>query len=214
MTHRILIVDDHPLLRRGLAQLLALEPGRGLELAGEAGSGSEGLRLAESLDPDLILLDLEMPGMSGVDTLKALREAGYTTPVVVLTVSDRDEDVGEALRAGASGYLLKDMEPERLIDSLSRAVEGEVVISPALTATLARAMNADSDSDSFGIEALTAREREILGRLAHGQSNKMIARELHITEGTAKIHVRNLLRKMKLRSRVEAAVWAVQHGIG
>ena len=214
MSYRILIVDDHPLLRRGLGQLLALEPGRGLELAGEAGSGSEGLRLAESLDPDLILLDLEMPGMSGVETLKALREAGYTTPVVVLTVSDRDEDVAETLRAGASGYLLKDMEPERLIDSLSRAVEGEVVISPALTATLARAMNADSDSDSVGIEALTAREREILGRLARGQSNKMIARELDITEGTAKVHVRNLLRKMKLRSRVEAAVWAVQHGIG
>lgn len=214
MTHRVLIIDDHPLLRKGIAQLLTLQPELDFELVGEASSGEEGVRQADALQPDLVVLDLDMPGMGGVEALNVMRSAGHTMPVVILTVSDRDEDIAETLKAGASGYLLKDMEPERLLADLSRVADGEVVISPALTSSLCRAMQKHHGGSDITINRLTAREREILARLARGYSNKLIARELDITEGTAKVHVRNLLRKMKLRTRVEAAVWAVQNGIG
>ncbi len=214
MTHRVLIIDDHPLLRRGLSQLLALEPERELELIGETGDPAEGVRLAESLAPDLIILDLDMPKMNGAQTLQALREGGCEAAVVILTVSDRDEDIAETLKAGANGYLLKDMEPEQLLAALSRAANGEIVISPALTSTLCRAMQNHHPGSALSRSRITAREQEILSLLARGCSNKLIARALDITEGTAKVHVRNLLRKMKLRSRVEAAVWAVQNEIG
>lgn len=214
MTHRVLVIDDHPLLRKGIGQLLALQPERGFELAAEAGSGQAGLEAATSLQPDLILLDLEMPEMGGIETLRALREHGVAVPIIILTASARDEDIAESLSLGASGYLLKDMDPERLLESLSRVVDGEIVISPALTKTLCRAMRRYQGNSDITLGRLTAREREILTLLARGFSNKLMARELDITEGTAKVHVRNLLRKMKLRTRVEAAVWAVQNGLG
>ncbi len=210
MTTRVLIIDDHPLLRRGVMQLLELE--NDLEPVGEASDGSEGLQLAQKLAPDLILLDLNMDGMTGVETLRALREQGSEACVVVLTVSDSDEDITNALRAGANGYLLKDMEPEALVAQLRRAAEGEVVISDTLTSSLARALTKDRPTSESNLDTLTAREREILRHLARGESNKTIARNLGITEGTTKVHVKNLLKKMNFRSRVEAAVWAVQKG--
>lgn len=210
MTTRVLIIDDHPLLRRGVMQLLELE--NDLEPVGEASDGSEGLQLAQKLDPDLILLDLNMDGMTGVETLRALREQGSEACVVVLTVSDSDEDITNSLRAGANGYLLKDMEPEALVAQLRRAAEGEVVISDTLTSSLARALTKDRPTSESNLDTLTAREREILRHLARGESNKTIARNLGITEGTTKVHVKNLLKKMNFRSRVEAAVWAVQKG--
>ena len=210
MTTRVLIIDDHPLLRRGVMQLLELE--NDLEPVGEASDGSEGLQLAQKLDPDLILLDLNMDGMTGVETLRALREQGSEACVVVLTVSDSDEDITNALRAGANGYLLKDMEPEALVAQLRRAAEGEVVISDTLSSSLARALTKDRPTSESNLDTLTAREREILRHLARGESNKTIARNLGITEGTTKVHVKNLLKKMNFRSRVEAAVWAVQKG--
>lgn len=208
----ILIIDDHPLLRRGVAQLLELEDD--LMLVGEAGQSEEGIRLAQELDPDLILLDLNMPGMDGIATLKRLREHDFAGRIVMFTVSNHEEDVVAALRAGADGYLLKDMDPDEMVRQLRQAALGRMAISDSLTALLAEALRSQRSQPSEpDIHSLTQREREILGELSAGLSNKMIARKLDITEGTVKVHVKHLLRKLNLRSRIEAAVWAVQAGI-
>lgn len=211
MSHSVLIVDDHPLLRRGLIQLLELESD--LDSAGEASDGETGLRLARENRPDLILLDLNMRGLTGVETLRSMRAEGIEAPIVILTVSDSDDDIAAALRAGASGYLLKDMEPEALITQLHRALEGETVVSEGLTASLVRALNQEHPRHDAKLNRITARERDILRHLGRGESNKMIARNLGITEGTAKVHVRNLLKKLSFRSRLEAAVFAVQNNL-
>ncbi|CAM3524504.1 two-component system response regulator NarL [Halomonas lysinitropha] len=208
----ILLIDDHPLLRRGVAQLLELEDD--LELAGEAGEPEVGIRLASELDPDMILLDLNMPGMDGIATLKALREQGYAGRIVMFTVSDHEEDVVAALRNGADGYLLKDMDPDEMVRQLRQVALGRMVISESLTALLAEALRSQRNQPAApDIHSLTQREREILCELAAGLSNKLIARKLDITEGTVKVHVKHLLKKLNLRSRVEAAVWAVQAGV-
>ncbi|MBA2779691.1 two-component system response regulator NarL [Billgrantia kenyensis] len=208
----ILIIDDHPLLRRGVAQLLELEDD--LELVGDTGEPQQGVRLAAELDPDMILLDLNMPGMDGIQTLKALRESGFAGRIVMFTVSDNEEDLVAALRGGADGYLLKDMEPEEMVRQLRQAALGRMVVSESLTALLAEALrNQRTAPATPDIHSLTQREREILRELAAGLSNKLIARKLDISEGTVKVHVKHLLKKLNLRSRVEAAVWAVQEGI-
>ncbi len=204
---RILLVDDHPMMRKGVVQLLEFEDD--LEVVGEAGSGEEALRLATELEPDMILLDLNMKGMTGLDTLRAMRENGEDARIVVFTVSDDRNDVINVLRAGADGYLLKDMEPERLLEHIRQAATGQLTISPQLTQVLAQALRGDDCPK--GIEELTDRERQILRQLAHGYSNKMIARKLDITEGTVKVHVKRVLHKLGMRSRVEAAVWAVEN---
>ncbi|MCP1673530.1 DNA-binding NarL/FixJ family response regulator [Natronocella acetinitrilica] len=208
---RVLVVDDHPLLRRGVEQLLELEAD--FEHVGEASSGEDALPLARETRPDLILLDLDMRGLGGVATLAALREAGVNARVVMLTVSDRSADVVAALRAGADGYLLKDMEPEQLLERLRQVAAGGMVVSERLAGALAQALQPPSKPHN-GEDHLTGREQEILGHIARGLSNKMIARELDVTEGTIKVHVKNLLKKLGLRSRVEAAVWAVNRGAG
>ncbi|MEQ5800634.1 MULTISPECIES: two-component system response regulator NarL [unclassified Halomonas] len=208
----ILIIDDHPLLRRGVSQLLELEDD--LVLAGEAGEPEVGIRLAAELDPDMVLLDLNMPGLDGIETLRRLRDAGYAGRIVMFTVSDHEEDVVNALRSGADGYLLKDMDPDEMVRQLRQASLGRMVISESLTALLAEALRSQRNQPAApDIHSLTQREREILRELAAGLSNKMIARKLEITEGTVKVHVKHLLKKLNLRSRVEAAVWAVQEGI-
>lgn len=204
---RILLVDDHPMMRKGVIQLLEFEDD--LQVVGEAGSGDEALRMAAELEPDMILLDLNMKGMTGLDTLRALRENGEDARIVVFTVSDDRNDVINVLRAGADGYLLKDMEPERLLEHIRQAATGQLTISPQLTQVLAQALRGDDRPK--GIEELTDRERQILRQLAHGYSNKMIARKLDITEGTVKVHVKRVLHKLGMRSRVEAAVWAVEN---
>lgn len=204
---RILLVDDHPMMRKGVVQLLEFEDD--LEVVGEAGSGEEALRLAAELEPDMILLDLNMKGMTGLDTLRAMRENGEDARIVVFTVSDDRNDVINVLRAGADGYLLKDMEPERLLEHIRQAATGQLTISPQLTQVLAQALRGDDRPK--GIEELTDRERQILRQLSHGYSNKMIARKLDITEGTVKVHVKRVLHKLGMRSRVEAAVWAVEN---
>jgi len=208
----ILIIDDHPLLRRGVAQLLELEDD--LELVGDTGEPQQGVGLAAELDPDMILLDLNMPGMDGIQTLKALRDSGYAGRIVMFTVSDHEDDLVAALRGGADGYLLKDMEPEEMVRQLRQAALGRMVVSESLTALLAEALrNQRTAPATPDIHSLTQREREILRELASGLSNKLIARKLDISEGTVKVHVKHLLKKLNLRSRVEAAVWAVQEGI-
>lgn len=203
----IMLVDDHPLLRKGLKQLLALEDE--LEVIAEASSGMDAIPLAVELDPDLIILDLNMQGMDGIATLKRLRDEGVTSRIVMLTVSDADEDVVNAISNGADGYLLKDSDPELLLEHIKRALTGKMVLSEAVTQVLATALRRPAVKNPAELNSLTNREYEILSFIAKGLSNKLIARELNISDGTVKVHVKHLLKKLGLRSRVEAAVWMV-----
>jgi two-component system nitrate/nitrite response regulator NarL len=205
----VLVIDDHPLLRKGVGQLLAMDDS--LVLAGEADSGERGLALARRLHPDLILLDLHMKGMGGLETLEALRAMELDSRVIILTVSDDEMDVVAALRLGAEGYLLKDMEPEDLLDGLRRAAAGRLALGSGVADLLARALREEARPRSPEEAGLTERERQVLALLPHGGSNKVIARELGISEGTVKVHIKNLLKKLHLKSRTEAAVWAVEH---
>ncbi len=203
----VVTIDDHPLFRKGVADLIALDDT--LTLVGEAACGEEGLALALELNPDLILLDLNMKGMDGIETLKAIKKTDVDSRVIILTVSDNEEHVVAAFRAGADGYLLKDMEPEQILERLQVAARGRLVISDKLTELLAHALREESaprDPDKAG---LTEREEQILDLIASGLSNKLIARKLKITEGTVKVHVKHLLKKLNLHSRLEAAVWVV-----
>jgi two-component system nitrate/nitrite response regulator NarL len=206
----VLVIDDHPLMRKGISQLIALEPS--LRVLGEAGDGQRGLELARRLRPDLILLDLNMRGMSGLELLGLLKAEEHDARVIVLTVSDHEDDVVAALRAGADGYLLKDMEPEDVLNGLRAAAQGRMALGERVAEILADALRHEIRPRPADGAKLTEREREILARIAAGHSNKLIARELKITEGTVKVHVKHLLRKLALGSRVEAAVWAVKKG--
>lgn len=208
----IMMVDDHPLLRKGLKQLIDMEDD--MVTVGEASSGVEAVDMAGRLDPDLILLDLNMQGMDGIETLQALRAAGVSARIIMLTVSDNDEDVISAISNGADGYLLKDMDPEEIVEKVRQAVLGKMVISDRLTEVLATAIRKPQKQTVNLMSTLTSREYEILKFIAKGLSNKLIARELDISDGTVKVHVKHLLKKLNLRSRVEAAVWMVNHQKG
>ena len=203
----IMLVDDHPLLRKGLRQLISMD--EELEVIAEASNGADAITQGVELDPDLILLYLNMQGMNGLETLRHLRDQGVTSRIVMLTVSDADEDVLQAISLGADGYLLKDMEPEELLDQIKRALNGKMVLSEAVTQILATAIRSPNNKSSGEIDALTQRELEILKLIAKGLSNKLIARELDISDGTVKAHVKHLLKKLHLRSRVEAALWMI-----
>lgn len=207
----ILLIDDHPMLRNGVKQLLSLDIT--LTVVGEAGDGIQGVKLAEELDPDLILLDLNMPGMNGFETLDQLRLRSLSGRIVVFSVSNYSDDLITALKRGADGYLLKDMEPEELLAALKQAAAGKMVVSPTLTPILAQSLREDRSEGERDIDQLTPRERDILKLIAQGLSNKMIARKLDITESTVKVHVKHLLKKMKLKSRVEVAVWVHQQRV-
>ncbi|MFV5212999.1 two-component system response regulator NarL [Azonexus caeni] len=208
---RTLVIDDHPLFRRGVCQLLSLEPG--FEIVGEAASGEEGLELARQLDPDLILLDLNMKGLSGIETLRAMRDADIAARILILTVSNAAEDLIAAIRAGSDGYVLKDADPNDMLRLIRSAMDGQDAISPELIGLLTLALRQESLGETRSQASLTERETAILRCLAAGKSNKLIARELDIMESTVKVHIRNLLKKLKFRSRVEAAVWAVNKQI-
>ncbi len=213
---RVLLIDDHALVRKGLEELLR---SRGVEIVASVGDGAEGIRLAQSLAPDVILLDVKMPGLNGPQTLERLRAAGVTAPVLMLTMSRDDLDLRAALGAGADGYLLKDMEPEDLLPALNAARAGDKVIAQEMVGALTRIAQGNTPPPSPAQRGapfadLTPREFEILNRLAEGLSNKLIARALSITDGTVKLHVKSILRKLGVRSRVEAAVMAVGHGLG
>jgi two-component system nitrate/nitrite response regulator NarL len=208
-TLNVAIVDDHPLFRRGLIQLLNTIPQ--FRLVGEASSGEEGIKLVQTGRPDLLLLDLNMKDMSGQEVLKAVKAGDLDTRVVMITVSDQAEDLVTALRNGADGYLLKDMEPEMMVESLRAAAAGKLIISEALTHILASALRGQNRPESVQEADLTDQETRILERIAGGMSNKVIGKELDIAEGTVKVHVKHILRKLTLKSRVEAAVWAVEH---
>lgn len=205
----IMLVDDHPLLRKGLKQLISMEDD--LAVIAECSNGADALVKAAELDPDLIILDLNMQGMDGIETLKRMRDQGVTSRIVMLTVSDADEDIVAAITYGADGYLLKDMDPELLMEQIVRAIDGKMVLSEAITEVLATALRRPTAPTFSKLDSLTNREREILELIAKGMSNKLIARELDISDGTVKVHVKHLLKKLGLRSRVEAAVWMVNH---
>jgi two-component system nitrate/nitrite response regulator NarL len=202
----ILIVDDHPLFRKGVIQLIQAAPE--FRFVGEAASGREGIQLARSLHPDMILLDLNMKDMNGVEVLKTLKDEGLDSRIIMLTVSDQAEDLMAALQAGADGYLLKDMEPEDLMQQLAEAARGKITISERLTQLLVASLREKGRPVSLAEAALTEQESRILDHLVDGKSNKLIARDMGIAEGTVKVHVKHLLKKLNLRSRVEAAVWA------
>ncbi|WP_127959971.1 two-component system response regulator NarL [Serratia microhaemolytica] len=197
--YNIMIVDDHPLMRRGVKQLLGLDPA--FHVVAEASNGSEAIALAGQTSPDVILLDLNMKGLSGLDTLKALRNEAVESRIIVLTVSDARSDVYALLDAGADGYLLKDSEPEQLLQQIRAAAEGENVISSALMEYLA---SRSEQHDPFS--ELTERELDVLQEVARGMSNKQVAIQLHISEETVKVHIRNILRKLNVPSRVAATV--------
>lgn len=203
----ILIIDDHPLFRKGLMQLI--QSAEEFNIVGEASGGMDGIALARSLKPDMILLDLNMKDMSGIEVLQALKPADIDSRIIMLTVSDNAEDLVAALRAGADGYLLKDMEPEDLLANIRSAGLGRMTLNDKLTGMLARALNEGVRPKSLGEAGLTEQEEKILDQLSTGKSNKLIAHELGITEGTVKVHVKHLLKKLNLKSRVEAALWAI-----
>lgn len=214
MTLRVTIIDDHTLFREGLQSLLERH---GLEVLDSAGDGPGGIAALQESRPDVVLLDLRMPRMGGQAVLRRIREMFEDLPVVMLTTSDADRDLVEALKSGANGYLLKDMEPDAVVAALRSIVAGEMVVAPALTPALARVVQGQDakPSPKEGIfRELTPREREILGLLAEGLSNRSIGEQLGISEGTVKAHVKAILRKLQIRSRVAAAVLAVEHGLG
>ena len=209
----ILIIDDHTLFRAGLKGLLER---RGITVS-VVGNGEDGVRLAAQLQPDVVLLDLRMPGMNGLQVLQRLREGGLGRPVVMLTTSDDERDLVGSLRCGAQGYFLKDMDPDALVQALHEVLQGKTVVTPELTTVLAEVVQrgeANGETPHALFEGLTPRELEILRHLAEGESNKIIARCLGICDGTVKLHVKAILRKLGLSSRVEAAVFAAQRGLG
>jgi len=211
---RVILIDDHALFRMGLYELMER---RGIKVVAAVGDGQEGLKKAKELEHDLILLDVRMPNMDGLETLRRLRATGVTSPVIILSTSNDDRDVVEALRHGAQGYLLKDMDPDALVAALHSILSGKTVVAPELAAVLARYVQG-SGSDRSHQEAspfadLTPREREILKHVAEGQSNKVIGRALGIVDGTVKLHVKSIMRKLGVHSRVEAAVIAVAKGL-
>ena len=194
---KILLVDDHPMLRRGLKDLLNLE--EDVQVVAEAENGQQALDYLQNHDVDLIVLDNNMPVLTGIETLQKIRQQHITGKVILFTVSDNSEDVQDALELGADGYLLKDMEPNDIIIDIRKILKGELVISPSLAPVLAKAMRKPS------------RERQVVTMIAQGMSNKMIGNKLDIAESTVKVHVKHVLNKTQLRSRVEVAVWAVQN---
>jgi len=194
-----------------------LQRHEGFEVVGEAGDGLEGIKRAKQLKPDVVLLDLHMPGTSGLEALRVLVEDVPETQVVMLTVSEDAEDLLETLRAGARGYLLKNIDTEFLLESIRRAAHGESVMSPQMAHKLADSLRAPPRESAAVTDInpgkLSPREREIIVMLAHGASNKEIARVLNLSESTIKIHVQGILRKLNIAKRVQAAVYAVEHGL-
>ena len=212
---KLLVIDDHTLFRAGLKSLLER---RKIDVF-EAGDGGAGIALLAREEFEIILLDLRMPDMSGLEVLHWLRQARIKTPVVMLSTSSEEKDLIESLRLGAQGYLLKDMDPDDLVKSLRNVLDGETVVAPDLTRVLASAVQKEvtsSNSHTFQSvrDVLTSREMDVLKDITKGWSNKIIARDLGITDGTVKLHVKSILRKLNVHSRVEAAVIAVEEGLG
>lgn len=209
----VVLIDDHGLCRRGLAELL--EQRAGIKVNGTTGDPDEAVRLLRDTRPDLAIMDLRMVPTDGFKLLARIRAEKIDTPVVVLTMSDAQEDLARAIRAGVRGYLLKDMDPDEVIDAIRRTARGEIVVAPMMTGKLVLMLLPDEPQNSRDayMKQLTGREREILQHLSSGKTNKAIALALSISHDTVKLHVRHILSKLGLTSRVEAAVFAVEHRV-
>jgi two-component system, NarL family, response regulator LiaR len=204
------IADDHAVVRQGLRTFLELQAE--IEVVGEAGDGEEALAAVERLSPDVVLMDLVMPGLSGIEAIERIRERRPAVRVIVLTSFGDDEKVFAAVRAGAAGYLLKDVQPQELVTAIVRAHRGEALLHPAVAARLMEEFVVDGGRRASG-DLLTPREHEVLGLIARGMSNKVIARELGVAERTVKTHVSNILGKLRLTDRTQAALYAVREGL-
>lgn len=213
---RLLIVDDHNLFRQGLIRIL--EDFVHIQVVGQAANGQEALALVDHLQPDVVLMDLNMPVMSGPEAARRLAGDHPGVPVIMLTVSERDEDLFDAIRSGAQGYLLKNVQTADLIDAIQRVHAGEAIIAPAMAAHLLQEFRILSDqvpseSEQTSVEELSERELDVLRLVAQGLANKEIADRLELSEHTVKTHLRNILEKLHLRSRAHAAAYAVQAGL-
>lgn len=211
---RVLLIDDHALFRFGLKELLER---RQIEVVEAVGEGAQGMYLALKLKLDVILLDLRLPDVNGLEILQFFQEQKLKTPVVILTTSDDEMDLLSSLRLGARGYLLKGMVPDELVVALNQVIAGQTIVAKELTNILAKAVQGSHpahavDEEGIALADLTPRECEILCHIAEGHSNKVIAAKLGISDGTVKLHVKAILRKLKVHSRVEAAVMAVEEG--
>ncbi len=205
---RVYIIDDHALFRNGLISLLE---SRKIH-AKAAASPEQGLAEIPTLSLDIILLDLRMPAMSGIEVLKALKEQDEQTPIVMLTTSTEEHDLRDCLKYGAQGYLLKDMDPDELVNALNEIVTGSIIVAQDMTRVLAKVLRNELTDNEATFDSLTNREKEVACQVASGHSNKVIARELGISDGTVKLHVKSILKKLSLSSRVEVAVLITEKG--
>jgi DNA-binding NarL/FixJ family response regulator len=207
---RVLVVDDQELFRRGLTMLLTVEPG--IDVVGEAGDGIEGTNLATSTTPDVVLLDIRMPKRSGIEACRAIKDVVPSTKIIMLTVSDEEADLYEAVKSGAAGYLLKDSSIEEVAQAVRVVADGQSLISPSMAVKLIDEFKQMSRPDRNQVPGLrlTERELEVLRLVAKGMNNREIAKQLFISENTVKNHVRNLLEKLQLHSRMEAVMYAVR----
>ena len=210
---RVLLVDDHNLFRSGIKLLLQRNPD--FEVVGEASDGLEGVKRAKELKPDIVLLDMHMPGLNGREAVQLIYQDQPSSHIVMLTVSEDEDDLAYCLQAGAAGFLLKNIDADYLLDSLKKIMQGESVISAEMTAKLIAQLRKGPAPPPSPTEAdkLTPKEREVLAQLAVGMSNKEIARKLDVAESTVKIHLQSILRKLSLANRVQAAIYAVEHGL-
>jgi DNA-binding NarL/FixJ family response regulator len=214
MSLRVVVADDQAMVRAGFRSLLNEEPD--LEVVGEAADGEQAVAAVRRFRPDVALMDIRMPTVDGLEATRRIVAGGLATRILILTTFDLDEYVYEGLRAGASGFLLKDASPEQLIAAIHLVAEGEAVLAPTVTRRVVEAfarIPAADDALRGALESLTAREREVLRLLARGRSNAEIARELFVSEATAKTHVRHVLSKLDLRDRVQAVVFAYESGL-
>lgn len=219
MKRRVVIVDDHRLFRVGLRQLLEEQ---GFEVVGEAGDGTEAVRVVRQTRPDLVLMDLMMPGMGGLEATRLIKAEFPDLPVVVLTASEDEADLFEAVKSGAQGYLLKSYDPETVVELLEAAAEGQAALTPTLAAKILAEFSRLGERRPGGrreaaeaelIEPLTAREREVLELVVAGASNKEIARRLYVTENTVKYHLKNILQKLHAHNRAQVVAFALKYGL-
>lgn len=220
MAITVLIADDHPLLREGLVRILAMEPG--IEVVGEAGNGPEAVEKVAELEPDVVLMDISMPGGGGLEATRAISEQHPDVGIIILTIHDDEQYLYELVRAGAKGYLVKDSEPQKVVDAIRHVHSGGSYLPPNLMEKVLGEFRRLRDSapgpslrerPKVGAEALTARELEILQHIVEGHSNAEIAQSLFISEKTVKNHITNILRKLDLSDRTQAAVYALRHGL-
>jgi DNA-binding NarL/FixJ family response regulator len=212
---KVLIVDDHTLFRKGLVNVL--EQQEGVEVVGEAKDGDEGIELARSTRPDVILMDVQMPGRNGIETTTVIREFLPEARIIMLTVSEEDEDLFSAVKAGARGYLIKNVEPEHLVKAIQLVYKGESVLPHSMASKVlnefSRIAKKAEEQGKPGVKPLTPREKEILQLLGKGGSNKEIANSLCLSEQTVKIHLKNILKKLHMNNRIQAAIYAYQQGL-